>query len=55
MLGRRDYYRAGGWIIFKKFFDRKRQNYTMSMEFEMLRSFSTNYELALYNEHYNTI
>ena len=33
-----------------KFFDRQRQNYTMSMEFEILRSFDNNYELLRYTE-----
>ena len=36
-----------------KFFERERQNYTMSMEFEMLRSFENNYELLHYTA--NTI
>ena len=31
-----------------QFFDRQRQNYTMSMEFEMSRSFNNNYELLRY-------
>ena len=31
-----------------KFFDRQRQNYTMSKEFEMLRSFNNKYELLRY-------
>ena len=37
-----------GWGAYLKFFDRQRQNYTMSMEFEMLRSFNKNYELLRY-------
>ena len=36
--------RGGYW----KFFDRQRQNYTMSMEFEMLCGFNNNYELSFY-------
>ena len=31
-----------------KFFDRQRQNYTMSLEFEMLGSFNNNHELLHY-------
>ena len=44
---------SGGGLIreggaYLKFFDRQRQNYTMSMEFEMLCSFNKNYELLRY-------
>ena len=49
---------SGGGIIkegdllgtgaYLKFFDRQRQNYTVSMEFEMLRNFNNNYELLRY-------
>ena len=35
----RGLFRRGAYL---KFFDRQRQNYTMSMEFEMLRSFNNN-------------
>ena len=35
----------GGYL---KFFDRERQNYTMSVEFEMLCRFNNNYELSRY-------
>ena len=38
---------AGGGA-YLQFFDRQRQNYTMSMEFEMLRSFNNNNELLRY-------
>ena len=38
---------GGGWVGgsggFLKFFDRQRQSYTISMEFEMLRCFNNNY------------
>ena len=36
-----------------KFFDRQRQNYTMSMESEMLHSFNNNCEILCYTT--NTI
>ena len=48
--------REGGLLergAYLKFFDRKRQNYTMSIEFEMLCSFDNNYELLHYTT--NTI
>ena len=35
-------------VAYLNFFDRQRQNYTMSIEFEMLRSFNNNYELLHY-------
>ena len=35
----RGLFRRGAYL---KFYDRQRQNYTMSMEFEMLRSFNNN-------------
>ena len=38
----------GGGGAYLKFFDRQRQNYTMSMEFEMLRSCNNHYELLRY-------
>ena len=38
----------GGGGTYLKFFDRQRHNYTMSMEFEMLRSFNNNYKLLRY-------
>ena len=37
--------RGGAYL---QFLDRQRQNYTMSMEFEMLRSFNNNNELLRY-------
>ena len=44
--------RGGGGLIREgtclKFFDRQRQNYTMSLEFEMLGSFNNNHELLHY-------
>ena len=42
-----------GGGAYLKFFDRQRQNYTMSMEFEILRSFDNIYELLRYTT--NTI
>ena len=45
--GRGGLIREGAYL---KFFDRQRQNYTMSMEFEILRSFDNNYELLRYTE-----
>ena len=39
---------SGGGGAYLKFFDRQRQNYTMSMEFEMLRSYNNHYELLRY-------
>ena len=46
----RDLIRGGGGGLLERrahlrFFDRQRQNCTISMEFEMLRSFNNNYEL----------
>ena len=41
--------REGGGACLK-FFDRQRQKYTTSMEFEMLRSFDNNYELLHYTK-----
>ena len=43
--------RGGGAYL--KFFDRQRQNYTMCVEFEILRSFDNNHELLRYTT--NTI
>ena len=49
--------RGGGGGLFDrgaylKFFDRQRQNYIISMEFEMLRSFNNNLTIALCNKCY---
>ena len=40
--------RGGGGVAYLQFLDRQRQNYTMSMEFEMLCSFNNNNELLRY-------
>ena len=42
---------GGGFLergAYLKFFDIQRQNYTMSMEFEMLHNFNNSYELLRY-------
>ena len=43
-------YREGAYL---KFFDRQRQNYTMSMEFEMLHSFKTAINSSILQQTYS--
>ena len=42
----------GGEMAYLKFFDRPRQNYVMSVEFEMSRSFNTKYVLLHYTTNF---
>ena len=44
----------GGGAAYFKFFDRPRQNYVMSVKFEMSRSFNTKYVLLHYTTNFGT-